>query len=64
MVEGTVASGIMFAAISKLSIVIRMGFDKIFRPFLILFFVIIIIFIGYFGFEVKKFLKGAFLSWL
>lgn len=64
MVEGTVAYGIIFAAISKLCIVIWMGFDKILRSFPFPFFVIIIISIGYFGFDVKKLVKGAFLSWL
>ena len=61
MIEGTMASGIMFAARSELCIVIWMGFVKLLRSISILFF-IIIFFLGYLGFNVKKFVKGALLS--
>lgn len=57
------ASGIMFAARSELCIVIWMGFVKLLRSISFLFF-IIIFFLGYLGFNVKKFVKGALLSWL
>lgn len=63
MIEGTMALGIMLVAISKLCIVIWTGFIKLLRSFLILY-IIYIIFIRYFGFDVEKVIKKAFPSWL